>query len=111
MDSEHKRIFDYIRQRLNFVTGVSSGIGVSSEVFVNYNFSPYFRDPQEDMRSDWMRIGDDFKVVIFREHIKTTSDNAGPQSNHHRARSSSTLAHSGASAHNNNHNNSRHAVK
>jgi hypothetical protein len=56
--------------KFGFVAGVLSGLAAPSYLYA----SPHYLAPGSDlheMRSDWSRIGDDFRAVMARENVKT----------------------------------------
>jgi hypothetical protein len=63
-----------LQEKLGFVHGLFRGLSSPAEVYLPLHYPEHQRAALEQMRSDWERIGGDFKTVISREYGESTSE-------------------------------------
>ena len=66
-------IIERIGYKFGFSAGLLRGLNSPAEIYRPRRYSRSKQSDEAKMRSDWERIGGDFKAVIAREHGRSTS--------------------------------------
>lgn len=60
-------------RKSHFFAGLLAGIAAAGDVYIVNNYRKSKSDV-DSMRSDWERIGNDFRTVIDRENVKSAQN-------------------------------------
>jgi uncharacterized membrane protein len=63
-----------LQEKLGFINGLFRGLSSPAEVYLPLHYPENTHTALEQMRSDWERIGGDFKTVISREYGEIASE-------------------------------------
>lgn len=61
-----------LRRKFSFAAGFRAGMLCPGEVYQAHDFRLHQSSALEQMRSDWERIGNDFRIVMGREFERAT---------------------------------------
>ena len=70
-------ILDRLRRKFSFAAGLRSGMISFIDIYSGNDFRLHQRSAVEEMRSDWERIGGDFRAVMGREYERIAAEQEG----------------------------------